>query len=370
MKRKIGLIINPIAGMGGKVGLKGTDGMVQKALELGAVPQAFNRAKKALLELNSMKDELVIITASGQMGEDLSKELSFDTLCVYKSDNESTTSEDTIKAAKNIMAKGVDILIFVGGDGTARDIFKAVGLGCIVIGVPAGVKIHSPVYAQNPTKAGELTYKYVMGIIKQTKEVEVLDIDEEAYRKEIVNTRLYGYLTIPLKKELTQNRKSPSPFTEKAYQNFIALDVIDNMEENILYIIGPGTTTRAIMDKLQVSSSLLGIDIISNKKLILKDASENDILGLIKNRNAKIIITPTGGQGYVLGRGNHQLSPSVIRLIGVENIMIISTKEKINSLRGRPLLVDTGDDSCDKYLSGYKKIITGYRESIIYPVKF
>ncbi|PAB58488.1 ATP-NAD kinase family protein [Anaeromicrobium sediminis] len=367
--KKIGFIINPIAGMGGRVGLKGTDGMVEKAIELGAIPQAPIRAKKALVELLEFKDSVQIVTAYGEMGESIAKDLGFNTKTVYNSLNLKTSCEDTIKGARKIIKENIDILIFAGGDGTARDIFTAVGLDCVTIGIPAGVKIHSPVYAQNPRKAGELVKKYLNGKIGQVNEVEVLDIDEKAYRKGIVNTQLYGYLNIPYEKNFTQNRKAPSPLSEKANQNLIALDIIDNMKEDTLYIIGPGTTTRAIMENLNLPNSLLGVDIVMNKNIVKKDVTEKDILKEIKSRKCKLILTPTGGQGYILGRGNHQISPSVIEHVGRNNIIIASTSQKITSLYGRPLMVDTGNEEIDKSLSGYMRITIGYGEYTIYPVK-
>jgi predicted polyphosphate/ATP-dependent NAD kinase len=368
--KKIGLIINPIAGMGGRVGLKGTDGMVQRAIELGAIPQAPKRAKKALIELVHMKDSIQLVTAYGEMGESVGKEFGFNTKTVYRSSKLNTSSEDTIKAAREIMKENIDILIFAGGDGTARDIFNGVGLHCVTIGIPAGVKIHSPVYAKNPKKAGELVRKYINGKIKEVNEVEVLDIDEDAYRRGIVNTQLYGYLNIPYEKNFTQNRKAPSPLSERANQNLIGLEIIDNMEEDILYIIGPGTTTRAIMENLNLPNSLLGVDLVMNKNIVKNDVTEKEILKEIKGRKCKLILTPTGGQGYILGRGNHQISPSVIEYVGKNNIIVVSTREKIKSLQGRPLMVDMGNEEVDKSLSGYMRITIGYGEYTMYLVKF
>jgi predicted polyphosphate/ATP-dependent NAD kinase len=369
MLKKLGLIINPIAGMGGRVGLKGTDGVLDKAMELGAVPQAFNRAKQALKMLEDIKNEIEILTCSKDMGEYVSREFGFKTRVVWFSEGNRTGNKDTIEAARIMRKEDVDLILFAGGDGTARDIFNAVGEEITCIGIPAGVKIHSPVYAQNPLKAGELARLFLQGKINQFQEAEVLDIDEENYRMGKVNTRLYGYLKIPFEKKYMQNRKAGTPLSERACQNSIALDVVDNMEEDTVYVIGPGTTTRTVMENLGLPYTLLGVDIIFNKQLIIKDASEQQILKEILNKKCKLVITPIGGQGYLFGRGNQQLSPEVIEKVGKKNIIVIAAKQKITELRDKPFLLDTGDERVNSILNGYIKVTIGYREQIVYKVK-
>lgn len=366
--KKLGLIVNPIAGMGGRVGLKGTDGVVERAIELGALPRATERAKKALEALKDISDNIEIFTCSGDMGEKEAKELGFKTEIILDIADRLTISKDTINAAKKMLEENVDLIIFAGGDGTARDIYNAVGVETVVIGIPAGVKIHSPVYAQTPPRAGELARLYLEGKVKQVKEVEVLDIDEDAYRNGNVKTRLYGYLNIPFEKRYVQNRKAGTPLSEKAAQNTISLDIIDNMEENTLYIVGPGSTTRPIMQNLKLPYTLLGVDLVYNKELVASDVNEEKLLKYINDRPCKLIITPTGGQGYLLGRGNQQLSPEVIGLIGRDNIIVVATKEKISKLQGNPFHVDTGDVEIDKMLRGYIRVITGYKEQMIYKI--
>ena len=197
MMKKLGLIVNPIAGMGGSVGLKGTDGVLEKALELGAVPRAPIRARKALEELLQIKDDIEILTCSGSMGEDEISGLGFRVRIVHKQKGSKTYNSDTLAAAKAMLKEEVDLILFAGGDGTARDIYRAVEEKAVVVGIPAGVKIHSPVYAQNPSKAGELAKLYLTGKMTKIEEVEVLDIDEDAYRAGNVSVSLYGYLKIP-----------------------------------------------------------------------------------------------------------------------------------------------------------------------------
>jgi len=370
--KKLGLIINPIAGMGGRVGLKGTDGLavLEKAKAMGAKPIAQDRAKKALERLKDLKDKFELITCEAKMGEEAARQLGFSPFVLDIGASVLTTAADTREAAKKMKALKVDLLLFAGGDGTARDIYQAVGNSLVVVGIPAGVKIHSAVYAYNPQAAGELAALYLMGKTSHTFEAEVMDIDEEMFRRQTLSARLCGYLTIPGRPTYLQRAKAASSASEKYSQQAIAFEIFESLADDFSYIIGPGTTTKAIMDRLGLENSLLGVDFISRRKLIGKDLNEAELLDKIKGKKVKLIITPIGGQGYLLGRGNQQLSPEVIKKIGRENIIIVATKNKINSLHGQPLLVDSGDEKLDRELSGYYKIITGYREYIIYKVSY
>lgn len=366
--KTVGLIVNPIAGMGGRVGLKGTDGkkILEKAIDLGATKEAPNKAILALEKLLHIKDSLLFLTPSKDMGESQCSVLGLNYEVVYKS-KEITDSYDTIMAARIMKERGVDLIIFVGGDGTARDIYNAVGTQVIVIGIPAGVKIHSPVYGNTPETAGELAYIYLNEGLP-IKEEEIVDLDEDAFRNNLVRTSLYGYLRIPYKREFLQNKKAPTPLTEEATQKAIALDIIDNMESSVYYIIGPGTTTRAIMNELELPNSLLGVDIIKDKQVLKLDCNEREILNIIENKRVKLIITPTGGQGYLLGRGNQQISSRILKCVEKENIIIISPNSKIIALQGNPLLVYTGDLDTDRYLTGYYRVKIGYGMDIMYRV--
>jgi len=370
--KRLGFIVNPIAGMGGRVGLKGTDGLeiLKRAKELGAKPVAHERAKKALKRLEYLKNKIELVTCSIKMGEEVANQVGFSPQVMKTGASPLTTASDTRKAAKEMLNLGVDLLLFAGGDGTARDIYNAIGDSLVVLGIPSGVKIHSAVYACSPSAAGELAAFYLQGKTTEILEAEVMDIDEEMFRKHILSAKLCGYLRIPFKKRYLQRIKAASSMSEKYSQEAIAYEVIKNLEDEFHYIIGPGTTTRAIMEKLHLENSLLGVDLIYKKRLFGKDLSERDLLKKIKGKKTKLILTPIGGQGFILGRGNQQLSPSVIKLVAKDNIIIIATKQKINSLCGQPLLVDTGDEEVDRTLSGYYRIITGYRESIIYKVEF
>jgi len=279
-----------------------------------------------------------------------------------------TTPEDTRKAAQEMLHLNVDLLLFAGGDGTARDICDAIGEGLPVLGIPAGVKIHSAVFAINPRSAGDLAAWYLRDKAFSLREAEVMDIDEEALRQGIVSVKFYGYLRIPFQRRLLQGLKTPSHGGEKESLAAMAHGFIEKMEDNYLYIIGPGTTTRAIMSGLGLKKTLIGVDVVLSGKLVGTDVDETQLLEFLQERKAKIIITPIGGQGFLFGRGNQQLSPDVIRKVGRENIIVVATPEKIQSLRGRPFLVDTGDLAVDRLLSGYIRVITGYREQVVYKI--
>ena len=368
--KKCGLIVNPIAGMGGAVGLKGTDGsdILERCRQLGSVPHAQDRTLETLEKLRTLKDQIEIITCAENMGEEVAVRAGFSPKVIEKRTAGQTTAEDTQEAAKKMLDVGIDLLLFTGGDGTARDVYNAIGDSLVTLGIPAGVKIHSAVYGQNPGRAGELASLYLQGKTKRVREAEVMDINEEDYRNEILSAELYGYLRIPFKRTHVQNLKCSSPANEKHTQEAIAFDVVENMSDDYLYIVGPGTTTRSIMEKLNLSNTLLGMDLVYKKKLIGTDSNESELLERIDRRRTKLIVTPIGGQGYLFGRGNQQLSPRVIQRVGKENIIIVATQQKINALRGRPLLVDTGDVATDRLLCDYFTIVTGYRECIVYKV--
>lgn len=370
MCNKLGLIINPVAGIGGRVGLKGSDGEAvrKKAFELGAVPVAETRANQCLESLKNISDQVELVTYPGEMGETAARYSGFEPIVLGSIQQGSTTPEDTYKAAIEMETYGVRLLLFAGGDGTARDIYRALGDRLPALGIPAGVKIHSGVFARNPMLAGELAKFFLLGKSIGTREVEIMDVDEEAIRCGDLKSRLYGYLKIPYERRMLQGLKSSSTPSEEGSQNEIAMYVVERMQDNILYILGPGTTSRAIARILGLNKTLLGVDVINKQKIIVEDANENMLLKLVNKTGSRIVVTPIGGQGFLFGRGNQQISPEVIKKVDPKNIIIISTIEKLNTLQGRPLLVDTGDQKLDEDLSGYIKVITGYREAVIYKV--
>jgi predicted polyphosphate/ATP-dependent NAD kinase len=369
--KRLGLIVNPIAGLGGKVGLKGSDGIEiqRQALQLGAEPQAGKRAELALRILRGELEHLEIISPPGEMGGSILQELDSNPLVIGEITAGFTTAEDTILAAKTMLASNVDLLLFAGGDGTARDILYSIGDRLPVLGIPAGVKIHSAVFATHPQSAGELAAAFLESNSFQLREAEVVDLDEQAYRKGTITTRLYGFLMVPYYRHLVQNSKAPTPASEAAQVEAIAWDVIENFEEDFYYVLGPGTSTRMVAECLGFAKTLVGVDVVTSDKVIALDVNEDQLLRLVEVQRTKIIITPIGGQGFLFGRGNQPISAQVIRKVGAENIHVICTPGKLHTLEGRPLLVDTGDLELDNNLAGFISITTGYRERAVYHVE-
>ena len=366
--KRIGLIVNPYAGIGGRVGLKGSDGLEtrRKALELGAVPFSPKRTVEALRELEGV-DGFVFITYPGSMGEDEVREAGFVPEVIGVTAEE-TSAEDTKQAASEMLNKGVDLLVFSGGDGTARDIYSVIGDRIPVLGIPTGVKIHSGVYAVDPKSAGEMLKLFVTGSEIEVRLSEVMDIDEEAFRNDIVQARLFGYMNALYNVELIQGGKESSGATDESASIGAANEIVDEMENGVLYVLGPGSTIKPIADRLEVEKTLLGVDVVLDMKLIASDVNEKQLLELIKGKKVKLHVTVIGGQGFVFGRGNQQLSPEVIRTIGKENLGIIATPNKLATLGGKPLRVDTGDHELDEELKGYHKVHTGYARRTIYKV--
>jgi predicted polyphosphate/ATP-dependent NAD kinase len=370
-RKKLGLVVNPIAGIGGKVGLKGSDGpdIVSRAVELGAAPVSPFRTIEALERITCMKDKIEIITYPHDMGENEARNCSFDPTVIGSITKNRTTSIDTKNAARDMLTHGVHLMLFAGGDGTARDICEVVSDRLVVLGIPAGVKIHSAVFAITPRAAGDLAALYLQGKDTNVREMEVMDIDEDAFRKNRISAKLFGYLKVPFERVMIQNPKAGDTVHEDLALDEIASEIVENMDTDCLYIVGPGTTTKPIMDKLGLKKTLLGVDVIANGKLVISDANESQLLKLVERRRTKIIVTVIGGQGFIFGRGNQQISPRVIRRVGKENILVVATPEKLASLHGSPLLVDTGERDVDEMLRGYIRVVTGYGKAAVYSIK-
>jgi predicted polyphosphate/ATP-dependent NAD kinase len=368
--KRLGLLINPVAGIGGRVGLKGSDGaeIQREAYLLGAEPEAGKRAALALQALQPWRDSFELLTAPQEMGEMVACQYGFKPLVLGAIHSGATTANDTIEIARDMQARGVDLLLFVGGDGTARDIYQAVGCGQAALGIPAGVKVHSGVFAVNPQRAGDVCAQFLQGREILLREREVVDLDEEAYRAGKIATQLFGNLLVPYRPRMVQSLKAPSAPSELVQLRAIAAQVIEEMSPGRAYILGPGTTIRAIAAGLGFPKTLVGVDVLTRERVLALDASERQLLEVLETQPAYIIVTPIGGQGFLFGRGNQPISPEVIRQVGRGNILVASLPDKLNALRGRPLLVDTGDADIDQMLSGYIKVVTGYHESVIYRV--
>lgn len=371
--KKICFVINPIAGMGGRVGLKGTDGVVDEAMKKGATPRAGDRAKEAILRLKEafsrhrLKEEITWLTASGEMGEDLLTELKHDlwNIEVVHNSGERTAAEDTKETVKNAVNESAEIVFFCGGDGTARDVLSASG-DIPIFGIPSGVKMHSGVFAMDPVLAGELMEFYIRGEMT-TGIGEVMDLDEERYRDGEWNIRIFGKASTLYEPAYVQVGK----FIVEAegIDNFlseIAEDINERMkdEKEALFILGPGGTLETIGEEIGIEKTHLGVDAVRGGIQVGKDLDERRILKLLDEQRdgpSFIIVSPIGGQGFFLGRGNLQIGPDVIRRIGKENIIVVSVPQKLD--RTDALRVDTGDHSLDEEFRkmGSMKVLTGYR---------
>jgi len=384
----LGLIINPIAGVGGSVALKGSDDMALHAVSLGAELKANMRAQTALSVLLPYQSDIVVYTVNDQMGEQAAKTLGFRTELVYQTESKNTQASDTEKAVAALLTRQVDIILFAGGDGTARNIAKIVAQysednelpQVPVLGIPAGCKIHSGVYAITPTAAGRVVELMVTKQLVTLTEGDVMDIDESLFRQGVVKAKRFGEMQIPSELRYVQAVKSGGKESDELVLHDISEDVIAHMadDDSGLFIIGSGSTTEFLMAELGLDNTLLGVDIVQNEMLIASDVTEAILwqqLMLAKQAQQRVtlVITLIGGQGHIFGRGNQQLSPRIIRFIieqhgGKENITIIATKAKLTALNNRPLISDTGDIALDQLLSGFMPITTGYKDQVLYPV--
>jgi predicted polyphosphate/ATP-dependent NAD kinase len=369
----IGLLVNPIAGMGGRVGLKGTDGVVDEAIKRGASPVApgraleFLTALEAVISSSKLRDDIRIITCPGKMGEDVLQEAGLKHKVVEIDIESSTDAEDTKDCVLSLYESDVRLLIFVGGDGTARDILDSVTTYELddlqVLGVPSGVKMYSGIFVVNPADAAEVV-RLIYDGTAQTADFEIMDADEKAIREDQFIINLYGYLTGPSVPARFQGTKQASPETSDEYeaQEAIAKYVIEEMDQDGTYILGPGTTVKTVTDMLKVKKTTLGVDVYKQGK-VHNDVNEEKILELVDDFNKTwIIVSPIGHQGMLFGRGNQQISPGIIDHVGRDHIIVISTPSKLKGIAGELLRVDTGDTQVDDILRGYIRVVTDYNE--------
>tara|TARA_R110002124_G_scaffold71090_3_gene190520 strand:- start:206 stop:1348 length:1143 start_codon:yes stop_codon:yes gene_type:complete len=370
----IGLVVNPLAGLGGSLALKGSDGEVLRDRFEQLPPQtrdrALRRTVRALQMLQPVAGAVRFSCWPGAMGEQALRELQLDYEVLGAVSAGLTTASDTRQAVTQLAAAGIDLVLFAGGDGTARDVFDAIGTRCPVLGIPAGVKMHSSVFAVSPEAAGELLLRLVDGGLVGVQAQEVRDIDESAFRQGEVRSRFYGEMMVPSEGHYLQQTKVGGREDPDLAIADIAAWQAQTMDSDCTYLIGPGSTTAAIMDQLALPNTLLGVDVIRDGRVLAADADETRLLQLIAEAPgpAQLVVTVIGGQGHLFGRGNQQFSPAVIRRVGLDNITVVAAKSKITALQGRPLLVDTNDAALDRELCGYRVINTGYDDNILYRV--
>ena len=366
----VGLIVNPIAGIGGTVGLKGTDRpeILEEALRRGGKPISPERSIRALKAVKRNLPAVNVITCPGEMGENeaVAAAVHYDIIQIQL--GESTTAVDTRKAAR-VLEGRVGLLLFAGGDGTARDISEAIDAHLTVLGIPCGVKNYSGVFASSPEAVGGAVALFMQNQ-NATIDSEVFDFDEDSMRNGRLETKISGILRVPSSKRFIQNAKSASfSLEEESEQEALAKFAVENMESEFQYVLGPGSTTSKVAELLGLPKTLLGVDVIFEGKLVARDVTGRELEDLVQSRSTKLVISPIGGQGHILGRGNQQITPFAVRAIGKENIIVICTRSKLANLPERKLLVDTGDIRLDEELGGYWRILAGYREFAVVKVK-
>jgi predicted polyphosphate/ATP-dependent NAD kinase len=369
---KLGLIINPYSGIGGALALKGSDGadIRQQALMRGAEKLSGKRMAIALQALLPLKNELCFYTASGEMGEDILSSMGFNHVVVYQHQAQQTESADTKAASLELIAQSVDLILFAGGDGTARNICEVVENHCPVVGVPAGCKIHSGVYAITPKAAGKVAAQVIQGELVSLMSGEVKDIDETEFRAGRVIAKHYGEMLVPEELSYIQAVKMGGRESDELVLSDIAAHVIELMDDepDTLFVMGSGSTVDSIMQEIGLPNTLLGIDLVQGQQLLANDLTAASLLEHCANKPVKIVLTLIGGQGHILGRGNQQLSPDLIKMVSKQNILVVATKSKLQSLQGRPLVSDSGDTTLDEMLVGPIPVITGFHDLVLYSV--
>lgn len=369
----IGLVINPTAGIGGPAALKGSDdkALVERALAEGAELRAEKRAARCLGQLAKRCPGAVkVSTYGGSMGQQVAIECGFEPLVVGHPQTEKTSAEDTQRAVADLVAESVDILVFAGGDGTARDVCQAIGEHTPALGIPTGVKMHSGVFAVSPEAAAELLELMIRGELVDIQPQEVRDIDEAALRQGIVKSRYFGELSVPQNGQFVQQVKQGGQEVEELVLDDIAAELIENLDPETLYLVGAGTTPKAFMDQLGLPNTLLGVDAVLDEQLLDSDMDAASIEALVENHVGpiQVILSVTGQQGALFGRGNQQFTAKILRRLGRDAIVVVATKTKIRSLQGRSLLMDSNDVQLDRQWQGYIRVITGYRDAILYPL--
>jgi predicted polyphosphate/ATP-dependent NAD kinase len=355
---RLGLLVNPIAGLGGRVGLKGTDGtdVQRRALELGATAGSPSRADRALVRLAPGGPTLHLVAAAGSMGADLAAARGFEPQVVGEP-RRTTSGRDTRRAARAMEREGVELLLFAGGDGTARDILEAIADRIPVLGIPSGVKMRSGVFAASPEAAADVALQYLERPSPETlRDGEVADLEDGSLEHDEITGHLYGTLRVPSAGGRVLSAKSSALASSPAALDAVCEELAGQIRRGGLFILGPGTTTRRILELLELEGSLLGVDVVCDGELLLRDARERELLDVTHDRPATIVVGIVGGQGSLFGRGNQQISAEVIRRAGPDSIVIVAGLDKLQALAPSCLHVDTGDPDVDRMLAGYRRV--------------
>ncbi len=358
---RIGFLVNPIAGLGGKKAWKGTDDIEQAwdFFEQGE-EYSFERVQQALKSIPPQLP-LHFYYCDDPMGANIIDDFEINKEIVYSPVEDRTSSEDTKSACKVFLEKEVDLIIFVGGDGTARDVTSIIGDKIPVLGIPSGVKMFSGCFLYRPQDLGEILDEMVHGETVLAPE-DVMDVNEELFRENKVQARLYGQLMVPQKLGLIQGGKVSSSVDSPDIYSSISLELKE--ESDVLkdfVVLGTGSTVFHVMKELGVDKTLLGVDLLSEGKIIARDVNEEGLFELTKGKDIKIILTPIGGQGFLLGRGNQQISSRVLKNAQSFEFLIVSTENKLDTIEKLEIDLDEQVDIPDiRY--NYIRVLTGYHQ--------
>lgn len=361
----IGLLVNPAAGLGGTVALKGSDGVASQALALGAQARALPRTRRALQAMAGVQQQIQWSTWGGSMGE---RALSgvVDHYQVLGQPAATTDAQDSQRAAGALLNAGVDLLLVACGDGTLRDLLPIVGERVPVLGIPCGVKMHSGVFATTPEQAGALLERLVLGGLVRATRAEVRDQDESQLRQGAVATRFYGELLVPALGGFLQQTKEGG----KENQALAVAEIVAEMQERLTgpAIIGPGSTCAAVKSALGMTPTLLGFDVWDGQQQVLEDAGARALESWVATlpQLPQLVLSFTRGQGFLVGRGNQQLSVGLVQQLIPKQLAIVATRSKLLTLDGQPLLVDTNDPQLDEALVGLVQITVGYDDYLWY----
>lgn len=372
---RLGLLVNPYAGVGGPAANKGSDDLrIQAMARAGELPlTAATRARSFLDHLQVPEDcALTVVTVPGPMGAGMFAARGWTVELTGFRPAEYTTALDTQNATQALAARRVDLLVFVGGDGTARDVCSVVPPHLPALGVPAGVKMHSAVYAINPQAAAALVSVLLRGELVNLAPREVRDIDEEAFRLGKVKSRHFGEMLTPEEGRFVQHVKQGGLEVEELVLLDIAAQLADELTDDTLLIAGPGSTTFNVLSNWGIEGTLLGVDIILGKTVLARDVDAASLTAYLNDHRGpvRLVVTAIGGQGHIIGRGNQQLTPVILRHIGRDNMRVVATKTKLKTLAGRPLVMDSGDPLLDREWQGYLPVITGFADTVLYPLGF
>ncbi|MEM9047833.1 MAG: NAD(+)/NADH kinase [Pseudomonadota bacterium] len=363
---RLGLVVNPIAGLGGAVGLKGTDGpdTVAEARRRGGVARAGERAYRAMAQLAARAPGTVIAVAADDLGESWVSGLDLAPRGVAMAAR-SGTARDT-RAAVAAMPD-VDLILFAGGDGTARDVAAALGHGQAMLGIPCGVKMHSGVFAVSPEAAGAMAADLVSASdrIAWDDMAEIMDIDEAALRAGQIAPKLFGHARAPVARNRVQAAKGGPRINAANALRGAAAEVAETMEPGTLYIIGPGSSAGSVMRALGHEPNLLGIDAVRDGAVVARDARASELEDIAGEGPVKIVLGVTGQQGFLLGRGNQQISAPLIARAGRDGLILLATEDKLARLAQPRLWVDTGQPDLDRDLTGFARVRTGRAREMV-----